>query len=250
MNNPGRSEILGEYAANPPNNSEGFGGTTIGTAWCPRCKRIRWKQNPDGGAVSYGLAGEPCEGCNNPLKAREWKVSALEDRITAQFEKEVRRKARSAYLEIEQSDPAEASAMRAQYMADFSAGAYNWDDDGANVINHVRLARGKTWGALYLVYLLLRRCDASVTEETARDAWIANSKDSLAAYLWALGIVGNSKAPAQQQPNEDGSAELEAEKARLVQEAKKAQKNGSGSEPGRTASEAQAASPQPMATFN
>ena len=183
--NPGRSEILGEHAANPERSSQGFGGSSIHTALCGKCGAIK----------PYAMVGKKCDDCGNKLASREWLCSALEDRLTAQFEDEVRRRARLAYLDISRTDPKESVEMRSQYMNDFAAGAYNWDDDGANPTNHVRVARAKTWGALYLIFLLMRRCDDSVTEQQAKAVWLANPEDALRTYFWALGVVGNSPTP-------------------------------------------------------
>jgi hypothetical protein len=176
--NPGRVEVLGEHAANPPQAAAGAGGSTIRSGWCPSCKRIKHVRR-------IGLS---CD-CGSAVIAREWPCSALEDRIIAQFEAEVRRRARQAYLDIAETDPRESAAMRAQYMDDFSAEAYNWEDQGANLVNHVKTARTKTWGAIYLVFLLLRRCDESVTVQTAVDLWKANPDDAVSVFLWAQGLV-------------------------------------------------------------
>lgn len=181
---PGRSDILGEYAVNPPVPASGFGGQTIATGWCSKCRVVR----PVGEELD-------CPTCGCQTKVREWRCSALEDALTAQFEDEVRRRARRAYVDIQRSDPEGAADLRSAYTSDFSAGAYNWDDEGANATNHVRTARTKTWGALYLLFLLMRRCDPSVTEKQAREVWLASPDDAMRVYLWALGVVGNRQAP-------------------------------------------------------
>lgn len=183
--NPGRTEVLGEHATNPP--TPAIGGITIETGWCQRCAK----------PTSLAMTNGDCPACGSAMTIRSWPVSGLEDRITAQFEKEVRRRARMAYIDLQQTDVAESQQLRSLYMDEFTAGAYNWDDQGANPNNHVLSARMKTWGALYLLYLLLKRCDQSMTEERARDIWLANIDDSMAVYLWALGLSGNSKLPSK-----------------------------------------------------
>lgn len=188
--NPGRTEVLGEHATNPPNPSAG--GTTIATGWCDKCRK----------PIVNELVGAACQRCDSLIASREWSVSAVEDRITAQFEQEVRRKARAAYIDIVRSDAEESAEMRSLYMTEFASGAYNWNDAGANVHNHVRTARKKTWGAFFMLYLLLKRCDPSMTEQLAIDIWLANPNDALSTYLWTLGIPsGNVQSPAQPPPS-------------------------------------------------
>lgn len=188
--NPGRTEVLGEHVTNPPNPSAG--GTTIATGWCPQCRK----------PATIPSISKPCPRCATLVDIREWPVSAVEDRITAQFEQEVRRKARAAYIDIQRTDPVEAAEMRSLYMTEFAAGAYNWDDTSANMHNHVRISRQKTWGAFYMMYLLLRRCDPSMTEQLAIDIWLANPDDALATYLWTLGLTpGNEPSPVKRAPS-------------------------------------------------
>ncbi len=188
--NPGRNETLMHHAANPDTPS---GGTTIATGWCMKCQRV----------AMVKMVGQDCPVCKERLESREWPASAAEYRITAQFEEEIRRRARAAYQDTERSDPVEAAAMRREYSKDFSAGSYNWEDRRDGSTNHVREALGKPWGAMYLMFLLLRRAapknqdgTSTMTEELARSIWDANFDDAMLAFMWALGIVGNPKAPA------------------------------------------------------
>jgi len=190
---PGRSELLA--SAKPPEPSTG--GSSIHTGFCRSCLEI----------LPVTKIGEMCHngpkvGTINPVGSlcgeivdREWPVSPMEDGMAAAFEREVRRRARKVYIELEREDPEEATKMRQQYTEDAVAGMYNWDDQGVNVHNHVRAARLKYWGIAYAIYLMLQRCDPSVTQETAEKVWLANTRDSLAEYFWALGIVGNSESP-------------------------------------------------------
>lgn len=186
--NPGRTEVLGQHVTNPSTPSAG--GTSIATGWCGRCKTC----------YSINDVAKSCGKCNGAVIDKEWPVSVLEDRITAQFEQEVRRRGRLAYQDAMRVDPIEGAEMRSQYMADFRDGKYNWDDQGANIVNHVRSSRAATWGAMYLIYLMLKRCDQSMTEETARDIWLANPDDTMQTYLWAMNVPGNAKAPATRRP--------------------------------------------------
>lgn len=177
---PGVTEVLGMHVKNPP--TSGHGGMTIATGWCEKCQRV------------IAINKESCD-CGQRAVIREWPVSPLEDRIKGQFETEVRRRARMAYTTLQREDPVESAELRSQYSVDFTDGKYNWEDY-LNEKNYIREARMKSWGAIYLMYLMLHRCDPKVTEERALEIWLANHTDSLAAYSWALGLVGNSPTPA------------------------------------------------------
>ena len=189
--NPGRSEVLGQHAGNPAQPS--VVGETLSAMWCTRCQAVAFDA-PAKDSVHC------CPVCKTPSVLRTWKVSALEDRITAQFEQEVRRRARLAYQLMDRDDPEEADKMRSLYQQEFSAGQYNWEDGGVNSTNHVRNARGKTWGALYLIYLLMVRCDPTVTEKVATDVAASSPKDWLEVYHWALGLPKNLNAPVEPSP--------------------------------------------------
>ena len=126
--------------------------------------------------------------CLAKLERREWPVSQLEDRIIGQFEDEVRRRRIKTYQATRRVDAAEAERMENQFQADMDANAYNWEDLGANQVNHVKAALKRTWGAAFIVYLLLHRCDESVDERTALDIWNANPVDAMRTWLWASGL--------------------------------------------------------------
>ena len=199
---PGRTEMLA--SADPP-QSPGNGGGSIHTGFCRACLTIH----------SVAEIGDKC-GCKSEVMDRDWKVSALEDRLTMSFEQEVRRRARKAYQDIERSDPEEAGKMRAQYMNDFAADAYNWDDQGANSQNHVRTARLKTWGMLHMLYLLLNRCDSSVTQEMSEKIWLANHLDAMAEWMWALGLVGNERSPRRSEDWRRALRDLKSRQQQIV----------------------------------
>lgn len=180
----GVTETLMGHAANPA--TPAFGGYTITTGWCASCN------NPV--AITSLVCGN-CGKSREQSSLKEWPLSQLEDRLKAQFETEVRRRARLAYTSLQQEDPQEADQMRAMYQRDYVAGKYSWDDMGLNSKNHIRSARAEAWGAIYLIYLALRRCDPNMTQELALQIWLANHKEALAAYSWLLGLLGNSQTP-------------------------------------------------------
>ena len=172
--NPGRAELLAGYLANPPGKLERT-GRSIATMWCPKCKVVR-------------AINETTCTCLSPLERREWPVSQLEDRIIGQFEDEVRRRAVRTYQAMRRVDAAEAERMETRFLEDMNADAYNWEDQGANQVNHVKAALKRTWGAIYIVYLLLHRCDGSIDEKLAAQVWNANMVDGMRTWLWAAGL--------------------------------------------------------------
>lgn len=212
--NPGRSDVLGEHAANPPTGSSGFGGGAIATAFCPTC---RWIAPIIDVNKNCTRARKETVGCLGRMVLKEWKCSALEDRITAQFEQEVRRRARAAYLDVLSSpdpqDQLEGQRMADKYTDDFAAGAYNWDDDDANITNHCKAARMKTWGTLLLTWLCMRRVDDKVTEAQAKEVFLANPTEAMRTYLWILGVAKNDQPPflmtgsGGQRPSDNGGKE-------------------------------------------
>jgi hypothetical protein len=134
---------------------------------------------------------------------REWTISPLENRICAQFEQMVRKRAKLAIQEAERDDgPEEANAMRSAYAADLGGGHYNWDG------RYCRSARGDWPGLRYLIFLLLRRCHPDVTEDQVGRMLKEDARGCGLALAWALGRMGqesqgtspgqgpNSQAPA------------------------------------------------------
>lgn len=194
--NPGRSDILGEHAANPPTNGSGFGGGTIPTSVCSACGWIAPVTEVN---KNCARARRETVGCLGHMIIKEWKCSSLEDRITAQFEDEVRRRARMAYLNVLTSsnplDQLEGQRMAAAYTDEFAAGAYNWDDDELSPVNHVKAAKSKVWGTIYLLWLCMRRVDETVTEAQAKAILFANTAEAMRTYLWILGVAKNEQPP-------------------------------------------------------
>lgn len=230
MNRPGHPEILGAYAANP--QQDGEGGFHIGTGWCPHCSTVTAPKE----------IGHQCRCGADAVALRQWGVAALEDRIKAQFTDEVRKRHRAVYLQMVRTDPNEADEMRSKYMTDFAAGQYNWDDD-ENGTNHVRSARMKPWGYLYLMFLCLRRCDKTMTSARTIDICSANPEDAMAAYLWILGIPNPQASATKGTSVEAQEKGLDAESQQVLARAKeqaKASSNGAS-----TAREETPTRPQP-----
>jgi hypothetical protein len=156
----GWTEILGEHATNPPH---------------PRTT----------GETLFALG-------------REWKVSAFENRLRAQFEQWLRRQAKLAirYAE-EDEDPEEAAKMRSAYIADLGAGHYTFDG------RHSRSARGDLPGLRQMLFLALRRCHPDITEQQVERMFRENARDCGLALRWSL---GNSEAPVSTPEGETASA--------------------------------------------
>lgn len=154
---PGWTEALGGHSANPDKPRRGYTVQSIGDVW---------------------------------------NFSSCENRIKSQFEDWVRDNARSepgrlekrAAAENDASLQKEADALRATFVAQLSAGHYNWEG------KHCREARGDLPGIYLLAFLLLRRCHPDITEEKAAAVFDGNTKDCFAAMGWAL---GNSISPTQ-----------------------------------------------------
>ncbi len=187
--NPGVAEVLGPHVANPPDPA---GGTVfVPTAVCPTCHHLALPT----------MATQECPACKEAtMFLHEWPMSMFEDRLIGRFEQEVRRRARAAYIDAERDDPAEGQRMRDAYSAAFTSGAYNYNDEGANPNNFVRLARTQSWGIFYIVLLCLQRCDPKVTSEVAKAIWNANPRDTLQAYFHCLGIHPEAVVPNGQSP--------------------------------------------------
>jgi hypothetical protein len=136
---------------------------------------------------------------------QEWKVSYLEQRLKAQFEKWLNRNAILAILECEQLATdvegdekllfmREASRLRETYSNARSAGAYHWMGEIC------RKALFDVPGTVQMLYLLLSRCHSDMTQEKAHEIFLANRGAANDAVWWAL---GKEFAPPQ---NEKGGA--------------------------------------------
>ncbi len=159
-NKPGWTEALGEEATNPE---------------APR----------KSGDVIFALG-------------QEWTVSSVENRIKAQFEQWVRKRARKSIQEAEIEDgPEEAIKLRSTYQSDYGAGHYNWDG------RHVRSARGDWPGIQMMVYLVLRRCHPNINEQQVDAMLKENPRGCLEALGWAL---GNSPAALEGSGATNGTA--------------------------------------------
>lgn len=111
---------------------------------------------------------------------KEWKISADENRIKAQFEQKIRSEALKA-IEDCSDNPETYDRMMAAYVAERAAGHYNWDG------RRCRNARGDVPGLTYLLYLLLRRCQPDVTEAQAAAIFQKHIRQAVQAIAWALG---------------------------------------------------------------
>lgn len=119
---------------------------------------------------------------------REWKVASFENRLKAQFEQWLRRRAKQEILNTEIEDgPEEAAKMRSAYLADLGAGLYTWDG------RHGRTARGDLPGLQYVLFLALHRCQPEVTQDQVEEMFEENAINCGLALRW---ILGKSKAPA------------------------------------------------------
>ncbi len=196
MKNLGRNEVLGAHVANPATSNI---GRSMSCGWCTSCE-------------------EPCNNIDGCLRCgkdnvitKEYPVSPVEDRITAQFEEFVRSRARLAYMDIERSDPNEADKMRSKYNSEWSAGMYNWDDNDDNTINYVKLALGKPWGAHHLMFLLMVRADKDITKPEAVKILNSLTKEEfIDVYTWALAASGKMKLPTKNPPT-NGSSKSKVE---------------------------------------
>jgi len=124
---------------------------------------------------------------------REWKVSAVEQRIMAQFEQWLLKNGMKSITDCErfarladtnedrQSWLEEAASQRTAFMHARAAGKYDW--------------QGEVWrsaitdipGTRYMLFLLLQRCHPDMTHELAIKISKGNPKDTGAAVAWAMG---------------------------------------------------------------
>lgn len=135
----------------------------------------------------------------------EWKIPTVENRIKAQFEQKVRGDHLKAIKLAESLDPATAEQMRDEWKKAFSDGLYNWEDSISDPKNFISQWKATVKGAIYLMYLLLRRCHPDMTEKRATEICVDNPKDWMTAYCWALGVPVPPKvedlAPRQDSKN-------------------------------------------------
>lgn len=153
----GWTEVLGEHATNPP---------------APRRS----------GEVIFALG-------------KEWTVSSCENRIKAQFEQWVRRNAQRELALLEKEmHPDEIRQYKSAYLADRASGRYDWPEGQTiNVAGSaIRSAMHDVPGTVYLLYLLLVRCDPEVTLDLATQIFKDNPQNCGNAIGWAL---GNGQAP-------------------------------------------------------
>ncbi len=169
--NAGMTEILGEHATNPPNDRTS-------------------------GDQLYSLD-------------KFWTVSTCEQRIKSQFEQWVRGNALKCIQGMPLSEEDKQAAL-AGYIADHSAGEYNWPATVGVVESgkFIRKALGSVPGALHFFYLLLLRCDKTMTEDVARKVFRGNSADASRMINWALGL-GNAQAPATKEPGQTETETLD-----------------------------------------
>lgn len=173
------SDTLGEAADNPATPRRA-GTETIVLYWpCDLCDGNG--QHPE---APPDLKDEPCPECKGTGKSsviqEEHPVAPLEPRLQGQFEDWVRKKGKLSILEADRgSMPDEADRMRSVYIGDRGAGHYDYEG------RHCRKARGDAPGMIYLLYLLMRRCDAAMTEEKAREVFLADPGQCVAAIAWA-----------------------------------------------------------------
>ena len=174
----GMTEALGEHGTNPvrPRTS----GWQVPVAHCPGCG---WYGPPSAGT---------CVKCMGDTVEEEFTLSSCENRIKAQFEQWVRRRAKRAFEE--EDDVMAADALRSVYLSDFADGHYNWSEERGGKYVAKALMSGQ--GFSYLVYLLLRRCHPRVTEKQAYTLADANTAGFALGFRWAL---GNSDAPADKE---------------------------------------------------
>ncbi len=137
---------------------------------------------------------------------KEWKVSSLEQRVKANFEKEIRKNAIQAVAEVEElGNPELSRKMMSAYIADRSSGAYNWDGSVC------RASRGDIPGLRHLFYLLLLRCGSVQKDDldTAQAVFDANPKAAVTAIHWAVGNeVSPVKKPGTSGPQGNGKPTL------------------------------------------
>lgn len=171
----GMTEGLGEHASNPTNPRTS--GWAVPVAHCQSCD---W-YGPPGSVV--------CVKCEGDTEEVEYTLTACENRIKAQFEQWVRKRAKRAF-EVE-DDVMVADSLRSVYLSDFADGHYNWSGDQGGKYVAKALMSGP--GFSYLVYLLLRRCHPKVDEKLAYRLADANTSGFALGFRWAL---GNSSAPA------------------------------------------------------
>jgi hypothetical protein len=129
----------------------------------------------------------------NPVK--EIPVSGIEQRIKAQFEQWVRKGAQRAIASMmRDTDTDEVTRYRSTYMADFGTGKYNWPENSPIKAagTHIRNALNDISGRLYLFYLLLKRCDASMTEDKATEL-VLQDPEQVGEIVGF--VLGNGQAP-------------------------------------------------------
>ena len=193
--NLGLTEALGEHADNPERPTRT--GDTVVTGWCEECgcAVCNYEVGPDGSPTGEEV-GE-CPACGAFLGSREWLVPANELRLKAQFEQWVRRRAQLAYEALDGGYSEEADKLRSVYMADFAAGHYSWGSTPAPQGKHLRAALTCPAGFYHMMFILLRRGEPSLDEESARRAVDSNPKRFAQALAWSM---GNSHAPSERRP--------------------------------------------------
>lgn len=134
---------------------------------------------------------------------RDWPVSAAVKRVKGLFEMWCRRQALYAVEEAAVIAGAEtASLYRAAYLAERASGAYNWTSY-KRMGRAIRKALNDLPGSHFLLYLLLKECDRSMTEDQASEIYMDNQVGADAAMTWA---VGNGEAPDSSGANQKTTA--------------------------------------------
>jgi hypothetical protein len=175
----GVTEVLGEHATNPE--------TVRTTGW-------------------------PLHGAG-----RDWTVSSMENRIKAQIEQLVRRKALELIRITDQDDPSSADALREKFSDDFTAGLYNYPDSDGLEGSHVRKFMFSRSGVPYVMHLLLLRCHKDITREQVLAIAKECPKEFIQAYKWALGNLLAPQASVEQEEQTSQGASQTSETIHLSQ---------------------------------
>lgn len=172
----GFQEALGEEVNNPPEPK--YAGDTLITRTCFDCDGL--------GEVQVKDETRSCMKCGGSGQIEHiWKVSDCETRIMGQFEQYLLIEAKKQISEIEaEYGPEEAGNYRTALMASRSAGHYKWDGKAS------RQARSDIPGLRYLFFLLLRRCQPTISEQLSDKIFATHMAEAGASIRWACN-VGN-----------------------------------------------------------
>lgn len=135
---------------------------------------------------------------------KEFLASPGEQRMKGQFERWLKRNAMIELKDVQESgvyDDERFRVFEENTFASMASGKYKWNGSAC------RTALGDLPGLQYLFFLLLRRCDADMTEETAEQIWFDNPSHAKFALRTAL---GNLLVPAKN-PGLNGQAKTKSE---------------------------------------